>query len=138
MKNNIKSVVVLTAICLVVSVILAGVNFITAPVIAENDEKASNASLAVVMPEGGSFEGIDITAFELPATVIGAFKAENGGHVIKLSASGYGSDMIIMCGVNAEGTITGTAAQMFSIAGPVIVFGTASSLIAGIIYYFIR
>lgn len=107
MKNNIKSVVVLTAICLVVSVILAGVNFITAPVIAENDEKASNASLAVVMPEGGSFEEIDITAFELPATVIGAFKAENGGHVIKLSASGYGSDMIIMCGVNAEGTITG-------------------------------
>lgn len=37
-----------------------------------------------------------------------------------------------------EGLIPGTAAKMFDVAGPVIVFGTASSLIAGIIYYFIR
>ena len=34
-----------------------------------------------------------------------------------------------------EGLITGTAAKMFDVAGPVIVFGTASSVIAGIIYY---
>jgi len=34
-----------------------------------------------------------------------------------------------------EGYILGTAAQMFSIAGPVIVYGTASSVIYGFIYY---
>ena len=33
----------------------------------------------------------------------------------------------------AEGLITGTAVKMFSIAGPVIVFGTASSAVYGII-----
>ena len=35
----------------------------------------------------------------------------------------------------AEGTITGTAAQMFSIAGPVIVFGCSSASLYGLIVY---
>ena len=35
----------------------------------------------------------------------------------------------------AEGFITGTAAKMFIIAGPVIVFGTAASVIYGFIYW---
>lgn len=34
-----------------------------------------------------------------------------------------------------EGLVLGTAAKMFDVAGPVIVFGTLSSVIAGIIYY---
>ncbi len=36
-----------------------------------------------------------------------------------------------------EGMVLGTAAQMFSIAGPVLVYGIASSVIYGIIYYII-
>ena len=35
----------------------------------------------------------------------------------------------------AEGFITGTAAKMFIIAGPVIVFGTAASVVYGLIYW---
>lgn len=34
-----------------------------------------------------------------------------------------------------EGYILGTAAQMFSIAGPVIVYSTAASVVYGFIYY---
>ncbi len=34
-----------------------------------------------------------------------------------------------------EGYILGTAAQMFSIAGPVIVYSTAASVVYGLIYY---
>lgn len=34
-----------------------------------------------------------------------------------------------------EGTVTGTAAQMFSIAGPVIVFGCSSAALYGLIVY---
>ena len=33
-----------------------------------------------------------------------------------------------------EGFVPGTAAKMFDVAGPVIVYGTASSVIAGILY----
>ncbi len=37
----------------------------------------------------------------------------------------------------AEGYILGVGAKMFTIAGPVILYGTASSVIYGIIYYFL-
>jgi len=33
----------------------------------------------------------------------------------------------------AEGIITGTAVKMFTVAGPVIVFGTAASVVYGVI-----
>ncbi|MBR3955982.1 MAG: SpoVA/SpoVAEb family sporulation membrane protein [Clostridia bacterium] len=36
----------------------------------------------------------------------------------------------------AEGHILGTAVNMFSIAGPVIVYGTAASALYGVVYYF--
>lgn len=37
-----------------------------------------------------------------------------------------------------EGLVFGVAAKMFIIAGPVLVYGIGSSVIVGIIYYFIR
>ena len=36
----------------------------------------------------------------------------------------------------AEGFITGTAVKMFTIAGPVIVYGTVASVVYGMIYWF--
>lgn len=36
-----------------------------------------------------------------------------------------------------EGFIFGTGAKMFILAGPVIVYGTVTSMIVGIIYYFV-
>lgn len=38
----------------------------------------------------------------------------------------------------SEGYVMGLGAKMFTIAGPVIVFGTISSVLCGLIYYFIR
>lgn len=37
----------------------------------------------------------------------------------------------------SEGYVTGVASKMFTIAGPVIVYGTTASIIYGIIYYLI-
>jgi len=37
-----------------------------------------------------------------------------------------------------EGFILGVGAKMFLIAGPVIVYGTLTSVIVGLIYYFVR
>ena len=39
---------------------------------------------------------------------------------------------------NREGLVLGTAAQMFSIAGPVLVYGISASVIYGIIIYIIQ
>ena len=38
----------------------------------------------------------------------------------------------------SEGYVTGVGARMFVIAGPVLVYGISSSVIAGIIYFIIR
>ena len=35
----------------------------------------------------------------------------------------------------AEGIVTGTAVKMFTVAGPVIVFGTAASVVYGLVLY---
>ena len=44
-----------------------------------------------------------------------------------------------MCPIltQAEGIVTGTAAKMFVIAGPVIVFGTAASALYGLILWLV-
>ena len=107
MKNYIKSVVALTAICAVVAILLAVTNFITAPVIEKNASAAANEALVVVMPEGTDFTPVDLSKYELPATVTEAYSEAGGGYVVKLTTSGYGSDMVIMCGINAAGEITG-------------------------------
>ena len=108
MMKNMKSVGVLVAICGVIALLLAGTNAITAPIIAENAAGAANEALLEVMPDGTNFEQVDLSTYELPATVTEAFKETAGnGYVVKLTTKGYGPDFVIMCGVNAEGTVTG-------------------------------
>lgn len=108
MVKNIKSVAVLVAICGVIALLLAGTNAITAPIIEKNAAAAANEALLVVMPKGTGFEAVDLAAYELPATVTEAYKETAGaGYVVKLVTKGYGSDFVIMCGVDAEGTVTG-------------------------------
>lgn len=104
---NLKSIVVLTAICGVISLMLAATNAITAPIIEKNQKAAADAALLVVMPDGTGFEPMDLTSYTLPSTVTEAYKEAGGGYVVKLKTTGYGSDFIIMCGVDADGTVTG-------------------------------
>lgn len=107
MKNQIKSVVILVCICLVVTILMAVTNQFTAPIIKENQNAAENAALLEVMPEGGSFEKVDLSAFTLPATVSEVYCAKNGGYVVKLTTTGYSTGMILLCGINADGTVSG-------------------------------
>ena len=107
MKKSVQSTLVLVAICAVMAVLLAVTNAITAPIIQKNQEAAANEALLVVMPNGEGFEKMDISAYELPATVTEVYKEANGGYVVTLTTAGYGSGFVIMCGVSADGTVTG-------------------------------
>ncbi|MBQ4556798.1 MAG: FMN-binding protein [Clostridia bacterium] len=107
MKKYIKSVVALTAICAVVAILLAAANSITKPIIDKNEAAAANEALLVVMPNGGDFTTVDLSAYELPASVNEVYAASNGGHVMKLTVNGFNPGMVIMCGVGADGTVTG-------------------------------
>ena len=44
----------------------------------------------------------------------------------------YGS-----CLTASEGFVLGMCAKMFSLAGPVIVFGTTASVVYGVVYWFL-
>lgn len=107
MKKSIKNTLVLVCICAVVSIILALTNAITAPIIELNEKESANKALLEVMPDGKSFEAMDISAVSLPATVREVYRAENGGYIFKLNTTGYSSGLIIMCGVRADGTVSG-------------------------------
>lgn len=107
MKNNyLKSVIVLVSICLIVGLLLSGVNSITAPIIEKNDAAAANGAYMVVLPDATSFE--DVTG-EFPEAVLEMKKDVGGsGFAFKLqgSSSYSQSAMQMILGINNEGKIT--------------------------------
>lgn len=109
MKSNVKSVVVLTVICVVVATFLSVTNFFTAPVIASNKEAAAYESLYVVMPDAQGFEKVELPA-DASETVTSLYKETSDlGYVATLSTtSQYSSDnMGITVAIGADGTIVG-------------------------------
>lgn len=107
MKKSIQSVAVLTVICIVISVLLAVVNSITAPIIEKADAAKANEALLVVMPNGEGFEELSVSDYELPATVTNIYRENSGGYVFKMTTTGYSSGLTIMCGVDKDGNVTG-------------------------------
>lgn len=107
MKKYLNNIFVLVCICAVVSVILSVTNALTAPKIEANEKEKTRKALLQVMPDGVSFDPVDISGEALPATVREVYRAENGGYVIKLSTTGYSSGFVIMCGVRTDGTVSG-------------------------------
>ena len=104
-NDIVKPIVVLVVICLVASAALAAVNQVTAPIIAEQQEAAANAAYLAVLPEADGFE--EVTDFAT-TNVQSVLKATNGaGWVIKASAKGFGGDVPVVVGFDAEGTIVG-------------------------------
>ena len=108
MKKSIKSIVVLVCICVCVASLMAVTNYITAPIIEKNAQGQADAALLELLPTAESFELMDLSAYELPATVREIHKATPGGYVVKLETTGYASGMVIMCGISADGEVVGT------------------------------
>lgn len=107
MKRSFQSVIVLTVICIVISALLAAVNAITFPIIEKAEVQKANEALLVVMPNGKSFEELSMIEYDLPSSVTNAYRAENGGYVFKMTTTGYSSGLVIMCGIDNNGKITG-------------------------------
>ncbi|MBE6700829.1 MAG: SpoVA/SpoVAEb family sporulation membrane protein [Ruminococcaceae bacterium] len=73
-------------------------------------------------------------------TGIGVFDriAKIGGAGTFVPITGFANAMVSPAiDYTAEGYVTGLGSKMFIIAGPVIVYGTVSSIIYGIIYWFL-
>ena len=101
----IAPIVVLVAICLVASAMLAGVFKVASPIIEARSEAASTEARSAVLPEGNAFTKWD---GELVEGVNDAYTADNGaGMVFSTSFNGFNGAVELMIGMNAEGAVTG-------------------------------
>ena len=116
-KEFSKSVLALVAIVLVAVLLLTGLNFITAPLIAENGSAAAFAPLYAVMPDAAGFDQLydaadpDSSALaNVPASVQSIYGETGGmGYILRLSTSeGYTKQPIeFTLAIDAEGKISG-------------------------------
>ena len=101
MKDIVKPIAVLAAICLVVTALLAYINSVTAPIISEAEQKAAQEAHLEVMPGAADFEPVETDA----EGVTEMYRADNGGYVIMLTVKGYGGDIRLICGI-LDGKLT--------------------------------
>ena len=113
MKNK-KSLKI--AIIIIVALIVLSVAFVGAGIAAvkawDNFIKDAAyaefaAPLLECLPDGENFVEFNVSDYDLPVTVTHVYTEDNGGCVVRMLTSGYGDDMVILCGVNANGEITG-------------------------------
>lgn len=107
MNDSVKSTIVLVVICLVVTLALSAVNYVTAPIIKENNNKAVQASLIEALPGADGFETVEPAA-DAPETVKGIYKENNGiGYVVTLETTSQYSEapMGISVGIGTDGII---------------------------------
>lgn len=100
----------LTVICIVIALLLAVTNSVTAPRIAELQVQTAAESRRMVLADAAGFseektlslDGVEYTYCE------GLDSAGNCiGYVFTTSAKGYGGDVVVMSGVDLDGTVTG-------------------------------
>ena len=116
-KEFSKSVLALVAIVLAAVLLLTGLNFITAPLIAENGSAAAFAPLYAVMPDAAGFDQLYDAAdpgssalANVPVSVQSIYGETGGmGYVLRLSTSeGYTRQPIeFTLAIDAEGKISG-------------------------------
>lgn len=116
-KEFSKSVLALVAIVLVAVLLLTGLNFITAPLIAENGSAAAFAPLYAVMPDAAGFDQLydavdpgSSALANIPSSVQSIYGETGGmGYVLCLSTSeGYTKQPIeFTLAIDAEGKISG-------------------------------
>lgn len=104
-SDILKPTIVLTAICLVTSALLAVTNLATAPVIEKLALETAQNTRKLVLAQADEFkdETLGQTAYCTGLDESG----EIIGYVFTTSAKGYGGDVKVMVGVNADGTVSG-------------------------------
>ena len=107
-QNLFAPVIVLVAICLVASALLAGTYQLTAPTIADRTEREAKEARMAVLPDAKEF-----TVYEgdLVPGVLDAYTAEGedgpAGLVCQTSFNGFNGAVKLMIGLDSNGFISG-------------------------------
>lgn len=84
---------------------------------------------------------VTLIALSVLLTALGVYDriAKHGGAGTLVPITGFANAVAAPAiEYKTEGLVTGVGVKIFTIAGPVILYGTLASLVWGIIYYFIK
>ena len=107
MKSKIMPSAVLGAICLVVALILAAVNMVTAPEIERRQNAKNMEALREVLPDASDLKLTEAYDEKIDPKITAVYEG-TAGYVFKITTSGKNPGMIIMVGIDQTGKITGT------------------------------
>ena len=107
LKDYLVPTLVLFVICFVATLLLGMTNSVTAPIIEKLAVETEIKSRQTVFPDAVSFGEANV--LDDGTSVVEALDAQGGkiGYVVVNSAKGYGGDISVMTGVDAEGKVTG-------------------------------
>ena len=94
----------LLTIAIVVAALLALVNRITEPIIAQANEKKTQDAIALVLPGGYESEITEFT--DKTGLVSKVYKGQNG-YAVEVAPSGFDGPITLMVGVDLEGKVLG-------------------------------
>ena len=107
-ESTIKPIVVLSVISLIASLLLALVNGMTAPVIAENTKRTTLAAYVGVLPSVSDASELEEVTDYTTAGITGVVKTPDGSTAIKAEEKGFdGGILTVIMGFDANGAETG-------------------------------
>ncbi len=106
MKEILKPVAVLVAICLVITAALVGVNALTKEPIAAAEAAAEKAAMAELIPDA-EFESAHGDGFKCERDYTAVKDGKEVGYVFTSTAIGYGGKIKVMTALDNEGTVIG-------------------------------
>ncbi len=117
MKNNdtfkkyVAPIIVLVAICLVISGALALTYGVTKPIIDQRAKADADAARQLLLPDADAFtpyEGEMIKTDDGKVKVVEVYTADNGsGMVVTVETKSFGGALTEMIGIDSEGNLTG-------------------------------
>ncbi len=108
MKDGVKSTIVITLICLVVSGLLGLTNIFTAPLIEKGAKERAEATCSQILPSDDGFEELDLDSFSpsLPESISALYREKGGkGYVFQMTVRGYENGLVIMCAIDTSGKL---------------------------------
>lgn len=101
-KYVLRLTVTLLLITAVVAVILAGVNSVTAPRIADLNARKTQEAVEAVLPGGG----VEVAFTDSTGLVATVYQGE-AGYAVKVNPSGFNGTVSMMVGVDNNGSVLG-------------------------------
>ncbi|MBP5609784.1 MAG: FMN-binding protein [Clostridia bacterium] len=109
-KNIVKPILVLTLICLAVALLLAVVNYVTSPIIADATAEAERKARSEALPGATEFTEVSLDGYaDLPDTVSACYRDnDGGGYVFLVKGEGYGkksAPITLLVGIRPDGKV---------------------------------